>query len=116
MSELIPVDVRQYDHERLLFSDSPQWQSMDTAPKDGTWFLGYVPYCIGWLDVSGVGPLRFCWWSTSDGEFRDAGNYTIGSQIRAWSPFLTPPAEARVVMIDSETGAIMQDFEQDPDL
>lgn len=118
MNELmIPNPVIAFgEGEKIVFSDSPKWQPVSTAPRDGSWFLAWVPYTIGWADISGVGPIRICKWADYDNRFIDVGNYTIGDRILKWSPFPLPPAEAQTVIIDSETGAALPEWDDEEEL
>lgn len=63
------------------------WQSIDTAPKDGTWFLAYVPDSdMCW------GPYEFCSW-TKDYSGREYWCETDTSEAiepTHWRP-LEPP-------------------------
>ena len=63
-----------------------EWQLIETAPKDGTIFLGY------WIDV-----IRLVWWNVEcqnwqeypDGDFEDIR----GEELTHWLP-LPPIPEA----------------------
>jgi len=112
MSELVLKDVRQYSQDRLLFSEAPKWQDLGTAPRDGTWFLGWAPMTVEWCDISGCGPVRFCQWSEEKGHFVSSDNVALyRNELLAWAPFPTPPLEAQLLLLDGETGGVIDEPE-----
>jgi hypothetical protein len=102
-------DVREFDGEQLNFADQPRWMPIETAPRDGSSFLIFVPYCVGWMDISGVGPIRFGTWNAERGEFTDTASTRIDDVIRWWAPFPTPPSDAGLVVINGNDGTAIDE-------
>ena len=72
------------------FDDAPQWQGIDSAPRDGTSILTYPHYRVThWSDnvlsVSGSG------WAGRWDEYAD--RYAEVSKVDYWMPLPKPPTE-----------------------
>lgn len=65
-----------------------EWRTIDSAPKDGTYFLVYLPGFIA--------PNIVCY-SDEDKEFMDAGGnikvYLSYAKPTHWMPLPAPPTE-----------------------
>jgi hypothetical protein len=84
---------------------SPQWMPIETAPKDGSVFLGWVG-AERWSHIDGGGSgyghdmsqADFCWWRAdfncpNDGYFDNASGQIGDSQgVTHWMPIPNPPA------------------------
>lgn len=71
-----------------------EWQPIETAPKDGTHVLIYVPgsrrlVCEAWWAMPyEAAPAAQCWWQTAD--------YRVLPEHAAhWMPLPEPPALSR---------------------
>jgi hypothetical protein len=86
-------DFEQAEEVIMTFDD--RWQPIETAPKDGTCFLGICPVVPGPGD-GGTTPeydIRILWWETR-GQFtsdRDCG----AEQFTVWMPLPSPPKEVQ---------------------
>ena len=82
------------------------WQPIETAPKDGTLFIGWVA-SERWSSIDGEGSGRahdtsqvdFCWWCNALPEVPDSGYFDNasgrigdGQDITHWMPLPLPPA------------------------
>ena len=104
MNDLVIADnIRRFGDETIFCANSPRWRSMETAPLDGSYFLGFVPYCIGWNDISGAGPIRICCWVEGEKHFTDLGGYSISDKILYWSAFPVPPSDSQLTLLDGGT-------------
>lgn len=64
-----------------------EWQPIETAPKDGTRFLAWMP----WFD----GPCAVeLWWEDGAWQMRDR-KFTMGCRATHWHPMPPPPALRR---------------------
>lgn len=82
-----------------------EWQPIETAPRDGTLFIGWVA-AERWSSIDGEGSGRahdtsqvdFCWWRRAPeavfgGYFDNAsGRIGDGQDITHWMPLPTPPS------------------------
>ena len=68
------------------------WRPIETAPKDGTWFLAYVPEfaCMAW------GPHEFCAWTTDYSGRSYWCETDTSEEIEPihWMPLPSPPIPA----------------------
>lgn len=60
-----------------------EWQPIDTAPKDGTFFLAYQ---TSFYDIPFI-----CYWA--DGSWRFHGEYPYIVSPDVWMPIPEPPKE-----------------------
>ena len=83
-----------------------KWQSIETAPKDGTFFLGWVfAERYGETDegqqfTHDESQIDRCWWRTGDhgGYFDNAcGQLADRQAITHWMPLPPPPTSAEGV-------------------
>ncbi len=68
--------------------DAPKWRPIETAPRDGTLFLAYVP-------GSAISEMVFCRRDTDDEDWMmDWGNEAtvIDIPVTHWMPLPNPPA------------------------
>lgn len=114
MNQLLPLDIRHFGFQKLRFADHPQWAGMASAPRDGSYFLGWSPATADWCDICSSGPLRFCRWDAEKGNFVDSGGHWLSEhELLAWAPFLTPPDQTAMVLLDGETGDVIPDWSWD---
>jgi len=93
--------------EQIANETAEAWQPIETAPKDGTLFLGWVGG-ERWSSIDGggsgyahdVSQVDFCWWRAdfncpNDGYF-DNGSGQIGDSqgVTHWMPLPTPPKQS----------------------
>lgn len=66
------------------------WQPIETAPKDGTAFLGWLPDRQGFVARQDIG---ICSWSEWGGGIWSLGGHTsVTSQPTHWMPLPEPPS------------------------
>ena len=70
------------------------WRPIESAPKDGTEILGYVPMSM--LEAMGdtfeSGPFYYvCWWNSSDGGFETDECGSL--ELSHWMPLPEPPSK-----------------------
>jgi hypothetical protein len=71
------------------------WRPIETAPRDGTWFLTYAP---GYDPRAYPGPLDFAVYDTTHREFCKAG---CGfDYVTHWRPLPDPPETNRAEEAD----------------
>lgn len=73
-----------------------KWQPIETAPKDGTWFLGYTPRSIhGWPRRNSKGSIiSFRWWGKgSEDKIPWFSNMSGFPQPTHWMPLPDPPSK-----------------------
>ena len=78
-----------------------RWQPIETAPKDGGMFLGWVGASKFGEDDDGnryeddCSQVDFCWWCTSEhGGYFDTAGAPIADHwgVTHWMPLPAPPA------------------------
>lgn len=78
-----------------------EWQPIETAPKDGSLFIGWVS-AARWSSPDGecssyghdVSQVDFCWWTPNKGNgFFDNGAGQIGDEqdVTHWMPLPEAP-------------------------
>lgn len=103
-----PADTSELD--RLVAdAGSAKWQPIETAPKDGTVFLGWVS-AERWSSAYGecstkshdVSAVDFCWWRKPPSDMEDGGYFDNGAgqigdmqEITHWMPLPDAPGAAR---------------------
>ena len=66
-----------------------EWQPIDTAPKDGTAFLCWLPSRTGYASRQDV---AICHWSEWGGGAWEINGFTcIGHEPAFWKPLPAPP-------------------------
>lgn len=69
--------------------DGDDWQPIETAPRDGTWFLAYSPDGI----TLGVARWHGGGWADSSDPYDDCHEW----RLTHWQPLPTPPMNTKPV-------------------
>lgn len=93
------------EHTESGIGAAAQWQPIETAPKDGTLFLGWVA-AERWSGLDGecsshahdTSQVDFCWWRPSHGDsesgYFDNGAGQLGDSqaVTHWMPLPAAPS------------------------
>ena len=66
------------------------WQPIETAPKDGTAFLAFVPYCIGYVARQDIQVLHWSGWG--GGVWDDNNGFHTANLPTHWMPLPDGPS------------------------
>lgn len=67
-----------------------EWQPIETAPKNGTTFLGYVPAWRDYVARQDVCPMHWSGWGGGIWESSTSG-HRIHDEVTHWMPLPAPP-------------------------
>lgn len=71
------------------------WQTIETAPKDGTAVLGYFPGRTGYVARQDVIPCYWSEWGGGVWTCVSSGYRLLSHEPTHWMPLPAPPAESR---------------------
>jgi len=69
------------------------WQPIETAPKDGTAILGFIPSRGGYVADQRVANLHWTNWGNGEWEFTNSGHKCF-DPVTHWQPLPIPPQPA----------------------
>ncbi len=78
-----------YPNHRQQAERGEAWRPIETAPKDGTWFLAY------WPVLTFEDRIQITRWLHGDCRFVDASDFMDHIQPTHWQPLPTPPEAVR---------------------
>jgi len=84
-----PTAQDSYD-THLKAAREPNWQPIETAPKDGTHFLGFVEWGEAILECQFV-----CYYSAAKGRFAIVCAPDVEIHVSHWMPLPEPPKETK---------------------
>lgn len=81
--------IRAFARHRQSAERGEAWRPIETAPKDGTWFLAY------WPVQTFEDRIQTTRWLHGDCRFVDASDFMDHIQPTHWQPLPTPPEAVR---------------------
>ena len=67
------------------------WMPIETAPRDGTAFLGYIPSKRGYMARQDMCPMHWCMWGGGTWECSVSG-HRIHDEVTHWMPLPEAPS------------------------
>ena len=67
-----------------------EWRTIDSAPKDGSAFLGYIPSRRGRIARGDVCPMHWSGWGGGTWDSSTSGHH-IHEEVTHWMPLPQPP-------------------------
>lgn len=91
-------------YQAAIASREPQWLPIESAPKDGSFFLGYISAEKYTENDEGVACkdascVEICWWQKSEGYdgYPDCGLFPLSDNMQGgithWMPLPKPPKD-----------------------